>query len=202
VRQTPSVRAVRRASSAMRTRQAPEVKTPMGRSLALPQDAQVLRTHPRLPFQNRPCSDEIVTTSERSTYTLPAGIEPLRCRFSGIGGTHLPASRRLTISVWLPLPREPIMMYGDSKGWGNRPVMSLINADNLALTDDPGMSAIPVCRREFKRHFHDRRWVESTVGSKQDPGAADVFRPCLRPFWTVGSAIANRNANRETFGPS
>jgi len=118
------------------------------------------------------------------------------------GGTHLPAYRRLTISVGLPLPRKPIMMYGDSKDWRSRPVMRMTHAGNLSLTDDPGMSAIPVCRGEFKRHFHVRRRVEGPVSSKQDPGAADVFRPRLQPFWTVGSAIANRDANWETFGAS
>ena len=110
--------------------------------------------------------------------------------------------RRLTTSVWLRIARKPIIVNRDSEGWGNSPTTSLLHSDHLALTNDLCMAAIPVCRRKLKPYFQKRRWLKDTLSSKQDSSVTDVFRPCLKPFWTVWYAITNRNLDRETFRTS
>jgi len=49
------------------------LNTPMGRALALPQDAEVLRTHPWLGFRNGPYSYDIMTTANGSNCFLTDG---------------------------------------------------------------------------------------------------------------------------------
>ncbi len=102
------------------------------------------------------------------------------------------SKRGRTASVWLALPRKPIIVYGESKGWGNSPTMSFFHADDLALADGLGAGANSFYCWKLKPHFYNRRWLTDTLGSKQDSSVTYVFRPCLKPFRIGWNAITNR----------
>jgi len=111
--------------------------------------------------------------------------------------TQLLANRT---SVHLPSPRKPVMLYGHSKGWRTTPNVTLLRTYHYTLTKNLARSLILDYHRKREPHLDRSLWAQDTFGSKQNSGAADIFRLPFEPYPAAGFAIADRHANWETLG--